>query len=822
MKDRVGKLKTVEDHKKDINYHERRVKSAKQRRDKAGEAIAYCDLGKAHFDCADFKRAVVCYEKSLIIGKQSEDSEAEAGNFKLTSIRFDESQDKVVLEAKQRFREDNVYCRLGIAHGKLGNIKTAIDYHERHLKIAKNLDDRLEEGIAYVSLSDIHRNMGNLKTAVDYNESALKIFQELPDRPLEKKTYESLGNVHLRLGNFEIAMEYYQRALKMSKELGDTEADMSLYQRIGNIYYRMGNFEVAKEYFEVFERYVGFSKNLDDLALAYESLGAVYFSLRKFQTALEYFERQLGISMELGEKAREGSAYDHLGRVYYEWGNYQTAIDYLQRSLAIWKELGDKLGEGDSSAKLGQCFESLGEVQEALKYYRLSVNLLNDVRNRLQYKDDWKITLRDQHTTSYTRLWRLLLKQGKVEEALLCAEQGRAQGLKDLMAVNYSFETNYVGSSIDKRTFNEMFSDLPANTIFLATGNNEFIFWVCQKGKVNELRRKEISSPDIVQQAYQEIGPTDNLNCEDRSLQLARSEKLPSKKSSWENRRSQFFTDGKSALRKLYDLVIGPISDLFIDSDLVFVPEGALFLAPFAALKDPNSKYLCESYKIRVAPSLTTLKMIAECPDDYHCKSDALLVGDPWVQDVNKLPPLPFAREEVEMIGRLLGSTPLIGRQATKDEVLQRIGSVALVHIAAHGSMETGEIALAPNPGETDFIMTMKDVLRAKIRARLVVLSCCHSAHGKIKAEGVVGIARAFLGAGARSVLVSLWAIDDKATLEFMKNFYQHLVEGKSASKALNQAMNCMRESEEFSVVKHWAPLVLIGDDVTLEFGGSE
>ena len=215
--------------------------------------------------------------------------------------------------------------------------------------------------------------------------------------------------------------------------------------------------------------------------------------------------------------------------------------------------------------------------------------------------------------------------------------------------------------------------------------------------------------------------------------------------------------------------------------------------------------------------------MIKDCPEDYHCKSGALLVGDPRVQDVNKLPPLPFAREEVEMIGRLLGSTPLIRRQATKDGVLQRIGSVALVHIAAHGSMETGEIALAPNPSETDFIMTMKDVLRAKIRARLVVLSCCHSAHGKIKAEGVVGIARwHFMGAGARSVLVSLWAIDDKATLEFMKNFYQHLVEGKSASKALNQTMNCMRESEEFSDVKHWAPFVLIGDDVKLEFGGSE
>ena len=65
---------------------------------------------------------------------------------------------------------------------------------------------------------------------------------------------------------------------------------------------------------------------------------------------------------------------------------------------------------------------------------------------------------------------------------------------------------------------------------------------------------------------------------------------------------------------------------------------------------------------------------------------------------------------------------------------------------------------------------------------------------------------------------MSLWAIDDEATLEFMKHFYEHLVGGKSSSKALNQAMNCMRESKEFGEIMHWAPYLLIGDDVTLEF----
>ncbi|XP_020632839.1 tetratricopeptide repeat protein 28-like [Orbicella faveolata] len=177
----------------------------------------------------------------------------------------------------------------------------------------------------------------------------------------------------------------------------------------------------------------------------------------------------------------------------------------------------------------------------------------------------------------------------------------------------------------------------------------------------------------------------------------------------------------------------------------------------------------------------------------------------------------------------MLGVVPLIGNEATKEEVLKRIGSVALVHIAAHGNMETGEIALAPNPAripkileEKDFMLKMADVRAAKLRARLVVLSCCHSAQGKVTPEGVVGIARCFLGAGARSVLVSLWAIDDEATMEFMKSFYRHLSLGCSASVAVHLARRCLRESEKFGAVKHWAPFVLIGDDVTIKFEESQ
>ena len=156
---------------------------------------------------------------------------------------------------------------------------------------------------------------------------------------------------------------------------------------------------------------------------------------------------------------------------------------------------------------------------------------------------------------------------------------------------------------------------------------------------------------------------------------------------------------------------------------------------------------------------------------------------------------LPGAQKEVESIALTLNTISLMGRQATKAEEMKGMSSVGVIHIPAHADEDTWEIALSPNLGWTsrfplkkDYILKMSDVLATNPRARLVVLSCSHSGRGRIlKGEGVVGIARAFLAAGARSVLVTLWPIDNEATMMFMKSFYQHLKEGNTASGALHQ-----------------------------------
>ena len=275
-------------------------------------------------------------------------------------------------------------------------------------------------------------------------------------------------------------------------------------------------------------------------------------------------------------------------------------------------------------------------------------------------------------------------------------------------------------------------------------------------------------------------------------------------------------------------MIIAPVADYLDKPEIIILPDRHLYKVPFAVLEDESGKCLSESYRIRIVPSLTTLKLIQNCPADYHSQSGVLIVGNPKVGDVlykgilQHVSRLPFANNEAEMIGKLFGTQPLLGKQATKQAVLQNIHSVSLIHFACHGNAERGEIVLAPppltdrKPQEEDYLLTMENISKVQLRAKLVVLSCCHSAKGQISAEGVVGIARAFLGSGARSVLAALWAIEDEATEQFMSRFYENLVRGESASESLQQAMKWMRENG-FSKMSQWAPFMLIGDNVTLD-----
>ena len=434
------------------------------------------------------------------------------------------------------------------------------------------------------------------------------------------------------------------------------------------------------------------------------------------------------------------------------------------------------------------------------------------------------------------------------DTTLYVSELGKARALADLMSAQYSVMSQ-VSANPETWAGFETIIDIERNCscLYVSYSLGWIYIWILKKNSLPQFRKIEGKKILIDRGCLQNLEHFFNFRsfgASPRLTELHTNESLNAiqgKSNSCEDDSHEVFRIGneskdkqgpKMNLSLCYKLIIAPVADLLDGSEIIIVPGRSLYDIPFAALPDESGKTLSETFKIRVVPSLTTLRLIRDSPADYHRQTGALIVGNPDVGEVHFkerltfIGRLPDAEEEAKMVARKLGVEPLLGQQATKQAVLQAMNSVALIHLAAHGDASRGEIALAPSfrspnsiPTERDYLLTASDISQVKLRAKLVVLSCCHSARGQIKAaEGTVGIARAFLGSGARSLLVSLWALEDGAAEQLMSHFYDHLVRGESASDSLHQAMKWMRRNG-YPDVSDWAPFVLIGDNVTFDFG---
>ena len=792
------------------DYFELILNDAKKIKNKRFEGDACNLLGRAYHCLGEFTKATELFQLGLSIAKNT-------GN---------------------KDEEGTIYNNLGAAYCGLGEFKKAMEPYQLGLSIFKNTGNKIGEGTVYNNLGVVYTYAGEFKKATELSQRGLRISKETGNKDTEAE-YNNLGAAYYCLGEFKKAIELFNRGLRIAQSTGNKDTGGMEYINLGHAYHCLNDFEKAIEFSQLGLTIAKKTENKDLLGRGYSILGDVSFSLGDFEKAIEFYKLSLTIAKETGNKHLQGHGYIQLGDAYQSLHDSQKAIELYEQGLSILEKIGHKPAEPSTYGALADAFRSLGDFSKAEGFFKSKIKVVEEMRVLLQEKDEWKISFRNKH--DFTGLVALQLQEGKITEALFTAEEGRAQALVDLMEWQYEGKKSIASSS--KREMEVILSNISSHisspTLFLGrdrdrdrdTCHEAVYLWLLLKGQQPQFVRKEIRGElkTLIDRTYKQIGVKRRGRSDNRSPDEPEDEEIDDLfDRGTEASASSSQQDEGGALKALYEVVIAPISHLIKGDELIIVPDGSLFLIPYAALVDQHFKYLSETLRIRLAPSLTCLRLLAECPEERHSTSGALLVGNPWVETVridNKtFKQLPGAEKEVKMIGQILNNVPLTGKKATKEQVLSRLNPVSLIHIAAHGRTENGEIILSPNlpsvgrPKVEDFLLTMADVLGAKLHAKLVVLSCCHSGQGPIKAEGVVGIARAFLGAGARSVIATLWAINDEATLEFMRHFYEHLVAGQSASKSLHQAMKCIRESGQYKAVKHWAPFVLIGDDVTLNF----
>ena len=293
--------------------------------------------------------------------------------------------------------------------------------------------------------------------------------------------------------------------------------------------------------------------------------------------------------------------------------------------------------------------------------------------------------------------------------------------------------------------------------------------------------------------------------------------------------------DAAASGQALYSQILQPVLN-GRSSSLIVVPDGILNLVPLGALADPQGKVLSQDASLSVAPSATiyaTLKAesaslahrtflgVAFSPAGASQASAQRTRGAFDLRSVD-LQPLPFGREEVTEAARSLanGSLALDGDAASEAALKSEpLGDFKILHFAAHGignETEPDRAALVFSPGASteDGLWQAREIRQTRLNADLVVLSACETGVGRLQGqEGIMNLARAFLSAGARSVVASLWNVDDRATATLMESFYQHLSAGMAVGDALRMAqLDFIRDYGSKAQPYYWAAFEVIGD----------
>jgi len=277
----------------------------------------------------------------------------------------------------------------------------------------------------------------------------------------------------------------------------------------------------------------------------------------------------------------------------------------------------------------------------------------------------------------------------------------------------------------------------------------------------------------------------------------------------YQRHRAAFLDATQEILTQLGQKLIAPFWEALSGLDsLIIVPHGPLHALPFQALR-VNDQYLVEKYAISYAPSAAVLKFCWDKPASSGVSlpftGKALLVGVPDERAAH-------VTEEIQALAGLLDDADiLIGEQATFAQVREAAQDCGLLHLAAHGLFRP-EAPLLSSIHLFDRWLTVQDIYDLDLRASLVMLSACETGLGHdAGGDDLVGLVRGFLYAGASSLIVSLWSVDDISMTRLTTEFYMHWLAGQPKAQALRQAQ--LNLSKIYEHPFYWAPLVLVGNE---------
>ena len=741
---------------------------------------------------------------------------------------------------------------VGRVYSLTGRSREAATAHQRSYELQREIGIPERIALALGELAIDLRRLGRYEQAIEQYEEALATYTALNHEEGLARTRFNLSNVYSDMGDFARTEQLLRDALPPARAIGDIRGQAFIHGALGVVYSKVGNPEAARP---EMQRAIAFSRqarlpgseiqNLTNLAALDLAQGRVAEARTHLTSVLE-------LSQPPGFRRERGNARVHLVALALAERDSVAALRWANEAVAIADSVAEPSLEHDARVARAAVLEQLRRDDASAEYER-AIDLLESWRGRLAL-GDLRMGIAEPRLSAFEGGIRTHLARGAAEDAFLIAERARARLLLELLAdragggsgsrlaelreqlreqnaARGSVGTASIRASIDttiaqltdsiarlereRRAAERAGSARYPAPASLATvrsalmtpdrallvyfwGDSAVYGWLVTQSGIRGMR----------------LGATDSLVALADFLRGAIE--TPTSSADW-----------RLPARRLHQAVVQPLGVIGA-RELFVIPDGALAYVPFEVfVPGDDEPPLGATTRIIYGPSASVLASLATSRERGGWERTVLAVGNPIssgergadsLRTSNDAPlaDLPFAEEEARAVGALFrprGADVLTGRRATLDrwrELNPR--RYRYLHFAAHAR------ANDQRPAEThltlaDSRLDLRTIRGLELTAELVTLSACETALGpRVRGEGIVGLPHAFLAAGARGTIVTLWRIADRSAADFMRDYYRALAGGRSPSAALLAVRQAwLSDPSRAPHPAHWAPFVLVG-----------
>ncbi|SEK92197.1 CHAT domain-containing protein [Aquimarina amphilecti] len=776
-----------------------------------------------------------------------------------------------------------IYDNIGEVFTKNGENTKAIEYYNKSIKIGTKLfgENYIKNAKSYQNIGILYNDKKEYEKSLSYYQKSIKIHINAygENNLTVAQLYSDIGDIYRNKEEYDLALDYYQNSLKSYTSVLDKNDPkiVNLNLQIASIYIRKKKYDEALKYYETglstFQRTLG--ENHLRTSDFYYNIAKVYDRKKDFNKAISFYDKAVIANRKINHTS--------IGRGLFDPSEYYDLKLLLTVLHGKAKTLQSKYIEN----------EDLGDLCISLKIYEEVDILIDYIRKSYQNYQD-KIIFASSAREVYGDaieaqflFHKEVQEQQTIEKIIYYIEKSKANALKDL--INESKTKEFAGLS---KELLELEKSQRINRAFYqsriieerskSTVNNSRVQEY--ENKLSRLKKTEDSLTTIIKNNYPKYHKLKYKNTivlvddiqkmlKDKSSLLeffvsdqtiyafiitknrieVKELKIPKL-----NEKIQEFrlaiTDKntityKTIAHQLYQDLIAPLKDFFTGSELVIVPDGALWHLNFDLLltrKDNTNNpkelsYLLKEYIVSYANSANLLvgsdeksafdftQMQKECLafsfsnniDQQNSNTISLSALTEYEND------LPGTRKEIKSIAKIIDGNYFYGLEAVEKNFKKNVSEYNILHLALHGEVDNERpensklFFTQSNDSIEDDLLHSHELFALNIPAELTVLSACNTGTGKIaKGEGIMSLGTAFQYAGAKSLLLSSWDVSDQTTPDLMKYFYTNLKEGMSKGEALQQAKLQYLNRANINRIHpfYWGGFYLIGDTTPIKF----